>query len=333
MKAEPSVVVMGGGTGTYMVLSSLKRLPVRLTALMTMVDDGGSNKILRDQFGLLPTSGIRQAIVALSENDSLLRELFLYRFHQGAGIAGMTFGNLFMAALTDIMGSQSAAIAETQKLLQVRGMVLPISTDNVRLVAQYEDGERVVGEHIIDEPVNHTDRRIIQLSTEPTATISPPAQSAIAQADIIIMGPGDFYTNTVANLVVQGVPEAIAASPARVIFVGNLMTKPSETPHYTMRTFLAEFDKYLGLSNLDEVLLNNNMAYPAAALEHYAQQNAEPVVDDIVGNTYGSIQIKRADLISDEMFLPQAGDTLARSMVRHDGAKFAQCFAREWLPK
>ena len=113
----PSVVVLGGGTGSYTVLSSLRDKPVRLTAILTMVDDGGSNRILRDEFGLLPTSGVRQAMVALSRNRSLLRKLFMYRFHQGNGISGMTFGNLFLAAVTDIVGSQKKAIEETCRLL------------------------------------------------------------------------------------------------------------------------------------------------------------------------------------------------------------------------
>lgn len=145
------VVVIGGGTGTYTVLSGIRDYSVHVSALLTMVDDGGSNKVLRDEFGLLPTSGVRLALVALSTKSSLLRKLFMYRFSKGRGISGMTFGNLFLAAVADIEGSQEQAIKQTAELLSVKGEILPISYDHVRLVAFYENGMKVVGEHVIDE--------------------------------------------------------------------------------------------------------------------------------------------------------------------------------------
>lgn len=330
-KKLPSVVVIGGGTGTFMMLQSLKRLPVHLTALLTMVDDGGSNKVLRDQFGLLPTSGIRQCIVALSENDTLLRELFNYRFNKGQGIAGMTFGNLFMAALSDIVGSQEQAIAETMKLLRVKGEIYPISYDDVRLVARYEDGSEVVGEHLIDEPSHDGRLRIVDVRTEPEATISNEAKSAIENADYIIIGPGDFYTNTVANFVVKGVVEALRESKAQKIFVTNLMTKFGETYNYTATTFLDELDKYLGIEHLNCLVLNNNQGFPSEALAQYAKQNARPVFDDIDAGRYRHLKVYRADLLADQVFDAQAGDILSRSILRHDSDKFAQFFSQTFL--
>ena len=146
MQKTPHVVILGGGTGSYVVASGLNNMPVKISMLLTMVDDGGSNQTLRDEFGLLPTSGIRQAIVALADNQTILRELFTYRFHQGGkSIEGMTFGNLFMAAMADIMGSQKKGIEETCRLLQVKGDIIPVSYDDVRLVATYEDGSQVIG--------------------------------------------------------------------------------------------------------------------------------------------------------------------------------------------
>lgn len=311
-----------------MMLQSLKRLPVRLTALLTMVDDGGSNKVLRDQFGLLPTSGIRQCIVALSENDTLLRELFTYRFKKGDGLAGMTFGNLFMAAVTDIVGSQQKALQETMKLLQVKGEIFPISYDDVRLVAQYEDGTEVVGEHFIDEPQHGGALRITSLSTRPKASISDEAKNAILEADFIILGPGDFYTNTVANLIVEGVSDALRASPAHKIFVMNLMTKYSETPGFTAQTFLQELERYLGLESLDSVVINNNFDFPAGALEQYAREQAVPVEDDLESQP---VKVYREDLLADQIFGKQSGDALQRSIVRHDPEKFSQFFSRTFL--
>ncbi|MCQ3945023.1 MAG: hypothetical protein DPW11_04600, partial [bacterium] len=142
------IVVIGGGTGTYTVLRGLKKYhDIDISAVVTMSDDGGSNKVLRDEFGLLPTSGVRQCMVALSENEGLLRKLFSYRYYQGVGISGMTFGNLFMAAVSDITGSQREAIKQTAQLLDVRGKILPVSYETVSLLATYADGTEVLGEH------------------------------------------------------------------------------------------------------------------------------------------------------------------------------------------
>ena len=140
------IVVIGGGTGTYAILKGLKSFPVHLSAIISMTDSGGSNRVLRDEFGLLPTSDIRQCIAALASDNAngLIRELFTYRYNQGTGISGMTFGNLFMAALADICGSQEAAIEKTCQLLEVKGDIIPVTLDNTHLVARYENGEQVL---------------------------------------------------------------------------------------------------------------------------------------------------------------------------------------------
>src|SRR3989344_2157203 len=152
---QVKVVVVGGGTGTFTILSGLKKYPqLDLSVIVSMMDDGGSNRVIRDEFGLLPTSDIRQCIVALSEEKpgDLLRKLFSYRYNAGTGISGMTFGNLFMAALTDIYGNQQIAIKKTCEFLDVKGKVIPVTFDKSHLVARYENGKQVMGEHDIDEP-------------------------------------------------------------------------------------------------------------------------------------------------------------------------------------
>ncbi len=321
----PHVVIIGGGTGSYVLASGLRQQPVQITMLMTMVDDGGSNKTLRDEFGLLPTSGIRQAIVALSENQTVLRKLFTYRYHQGgAGLYGMTFGNLFMAAMSDIMGSQKAGIEETCRLLQVKGQILPISYDDVKLVATYEDGSQVVGEHLIDEPERDQPLRITSLATQPTATISPEAKTAILDADLIILGPGDFYTNTIANLVVEGVPAALSQTDAKIMFVTNLMTKLSETPAYTLQDFINDLNQYLPKKELNYLLVNNNEQYPKSALKLYESESAQPIHDDLPQDHLNGTKIIRADLLSTQVPEQAKGDQLARSMIRHDSAKLAR---------
>lgn len=325
MKERPSIVIIGGGTGTYTVLSGLRGRDAEITALMTMVDDGGSNKVLRDEFGLLPTSGIRLAMVALSKERSLLRELFLYRFHQGTGISGMTFGNLFLAAVADITGSQKEAIEKTCQLLSVEGNILPTSWDDVQLVARYEGGHEVIGEHKIDEPHHDGTLRIKKLSTIPKATISPEAKKAILSADLIVLGPGDFYTNTVANLVVGGVVDALKKSKGKLVFVMNLMTKYGEAYNYKASDYIFDLEHYFPLSRLNMILINNDTHYPGAAVTKYQKEKSIPVVDDL--KTAGiplSIKVIRQSLLSDEEVKREKGDTLKRSMIRHDSNKMAK---------
>ncbi len=326
MADKPRVVVMGGGTGSYVVASGLTTQPVEITMLMTMVDDGGSNRTIRDEFGLLPTSGIRQAIVALSKNKTLLRKLFTYRYSQGGqGLNGMTFGNLFMAAMADIMGSQKAGIEETCKLLQVEGQILPISYDDVRLVAEYENGLEVTGEHLIDEPEHDKHLRIKQLRTEPAAQLNPEAKRALLNADLIVMGPGDLYTNTIANLVVTGVVPTLQETPAPLLFVTNLMTTSSETYNYHQSDFFEDLNKYLPLEIFDYILVNNNPNYPQEVLSLYQQEQAQPITDDLKPEMINQkVKIIRTDLLSASVAEPQAGDQLKRSMIRHDAAKLTQ---------
>ena len=321
------VVVIGGGTGTYTVLLALRKKDYDITALLTMVDDGGSNKVLRDDFGLLPTSGVRLAMVALSSKPSLLRELFLYRFHKGKGISGMTFGNLFLAAVTDIVGSQEQAIEQTSDILKVKGKILPISSEDVRLVAEYENGLEVVGEHAIDEPEHDGKLKIVKLSTRPTATITEKAREEILNADSIIIGPGDFYTNTIANLVVEGVVDALIESKAQIIFIMNLMTKYGEAYEYKASTYLEDLKKYMPAERINIVLLNNDMDFPNDTLGKYEAEFSIPVRDDLDGYPLGDTQVVRAPVLSKKEEVPVKGDVLKRSMIRHDPEKLAKALA------
>lgn len=321
------IVVMGGGTGSYVVLRGLKQQVGKggeIVAVMAMADDGGSNKVLRDEFGLLPTSGIRQAIVALSEDESLLRELFTYRYWQGTGISGMTFGNLFMAALADILQSQERAIEETCRLLKVRGGIVPVTWDSTHLLAEYEGGLEILGEHMIDEAGKRVgSRRIVSLRTVPKAKVSKAAKEALATADLIVMGPGDLYTNTIANLVVAGVREAIESSRAKVVLVMNLMTKLGETAGYKASDFLNDLGKYLDLRRVDSVVINTDWEIDSQVLEAYKKEGAEIVEDDL-GEEYRGVKVVRAAVRSRRVFREQKGDKVRRSMVRHDADKLAR---------
>ncbi len=313
------LVAIGGGTGTFTLLTGLKDYPdLDISAIVTMADDGGSNRVLRDEFGLLPTSGIRQSIIALSKDTTLLRRLFQYRYYQGTGISGMTFGNLFMAAVSDILGSQKQAIAETCQLLGVKGHVLPVSYDNTSLVATYQDGTEVLGEHYIDvSNPKVAKQRIINLRTIPRIKIDEAARAAIKGAQLIILGPGDLYTNTIANLVVGGVAEAIKESSAKLVFVMNLMNRAGETYGYRASDFLTDLSQYLPPDRFDYLILNQDSALPPSILKKYASEGSDLVEDDLA-DTWHQAKVLRAKLLSNHRPKLAKGDILARSMVRHD---------------
>lgn len=323
---QPNIVCIGGGTGTFVVLKGLKRYPVRLSAIVSMSDSGGSNKRIRDEFGLLPTSDIRQCIVALSDENNgagLLRKLFMYRFDKGEGISGMTFANLFMAALTDILGSQQAAIRETGKVLRIHGTVIPVTYTNTNLVAVYEDGTKVVEEHVIDEPKHDGNLRISSLSLEPEAEPTEQALQAIQKADCIVLGPGDLYTSVLPNILVKGMKDAISKSKATVIYVINLMTKYGQTLNFSARDHIEELEKYLG-KRINHVLINTT-PLPKQALRVYEKTKEFPVKDDLLENS--SYKIHRDDIAGDEIIKKSGSDILVRSLIRHDSDKVAKVIA------
>lgn len=313
------IVAIGGGTGTFTLLTGLREYDnLDISAIVTMADDGGSNKILRDEFGLLPTSGIRQSVIALAKDKTLLRKLFEYRYYQGTGIAGMTFGNLFMAALSDIMGSQKEAIKETCKLLGVKGKILPVSYENTSLVAKYEDGTEVLGEHYIDlSNPKVAKQRIVNLRTIPEVMIDAEAEKAILESESIVIGPGDLYTNTVANLVVKGVPQAIEKSKAKVFFIMNLMSRLGEAYNYTAENFLEDISEYLNPDRLDFIVLNTDKDLSPELIKKYAEEGSV-LVQDNLSDFWHHAHVLRADLISHLETVKEKGDNLVRSMIRHD---------------
>jgi uncharacterized cofD-like protein len=325
---KKKIVVIGGGTGTYTVLQGLKKFEeLEISAIVTMADDGGSNKVLRDEFGLLPTSGVRQCMVALSANEGILRKLFSYRYYQGVGISGMTFGNLFMAAVSDVLGNQREAIKETARLLDVRGQVLPISYDKVSLLATYTDGTEILGEHLIDLGQGKVGRqRITCFRTVPQTKIDEEARRAITEAEMIILGPGDLYTNTVANLVVKGTAERIVKSQAKVVFVMNVMTKRGESYGYQAEDFLNDLGKYLPLSRVNYVIVNTDQTIERVVAKAYAKEEAEWVKDNLKPEFSSPIsgRIVRGKLLAKGRIEKEKGDKLARSMVRHDPDKLAK---------
>ncbi|MFH0749539.1 MAG: gluconeogenesis factor YvcK family protein [Candidatus Gottesmanbacteria bacterium] len=319
----PHVVCIGGGTGTFVVLKGIKHHPCTLSAVVSMSDSGGSNKRIRDEFGLLPTSDIRQCLVALSDEKNgkgLLRSLFMYRFEKGEGISGMTFGNLFMAALSDILGSQEEAIRQTGKVLRIHGSVIPVSFTKTNLTATYENGTTVNEEHVIDEPKHDGSLKITNIALEPKAAANPEAVEAIQSADLIVLGPGDLYTSVLPNLLVNGIVDAIQKSKATVVYIMNLMTKYGQTYNYSATDHVLVLEKYLG-KRMNAIIINNR-ELPQEALSMYAKYHELPVVDDLTSVEKDHIII-RADVVSSVVLAKSSSDNLVRSLIRHDSDKLA----------
>lgn len=322
---KQNVVVIGGGTGTHTLLRGLKLHKKRLdiTAVVTMADSGGSTGRLRDEFGYLPVGDVRMALAALAsdvgEHEELVRQLFLYRFDRGEGLCGHNFGNLFLVALTDILGSEEAAIRAAARVLRVAGSVVPVTTEKVDLVATYDDGVTIVGEHAIDEPPpERATSRITTLTTTPLATISEAAKEAILRADLVVLGPGDLYTSILANCVIGGVPEVLCSASGTLAFVSNLMTQPGQTTGMGLSHMVIELERYIGRP-LDHILCNST-PLPADLVARYAADGERPVTDTVGADA----RVVRKDLLASEVVLPARGDVLKRSFIRHDPAKLAR---------
>lgn len=286
------VVVIGGGTGIYAVLSGLRRFTTEITAVVSMSDNGGSSGTLRDEFGYLPPGDVRRCLVALADDEDsmLLRQLFEYRFERGWGLNGHTFGNLLLTALTDILGGTDRAIDEAARLLRIRGRVLPVTLTDTTLCAVLEDGNEIFGETDIDVRKVHHDVPISSVYLRPTAAVNPPVLDAIAGADLIVLGPGDLYTSVIPNLLVEGVSEAIASSRAKRVYICNVMTKHGETDGFSASDFIHAINRYLGMPDvLDCAILNYHESLPRHLYEKYKQERAEPVTIDL-GRCYESVR-------------------------------------------
>ncbi len=315
------ITVIGGGTGTTTVLEGLKnRRDLDISVIVGMMDDGGSNAIVRDEFGLLPLSDLRKSIIALSqENDGdILRNLFTYRFSQGDGLKGHTLGNLLMIAMTDITGSEVEAIEMFKYLFNVTGNIVPVTLDKVRLVAEYSNGTKVVGEHLIDEP--EEDLKIEKFYLDSKAKAYKGAVDTILNSEYIIIGPGDLYTTTLANIVVEGIPEALQETKAKIILIPNLMSKIGQTRNLTHMDMVNIMEKYIG-REVDYVLVNKGRI-PEYAYKRYLADGENLFKDDLKSNS--KRVIIRTDLVANSAIKKEKGDTLVRSLVRHDPAKLGK---------
>lgn len=308
---QKNVVVIGGGTGVFVVLTSLKNSPFHLSAIISMADSGGSTGILREEFGILPPGDVRRALIALSRSDNkILAKLFNYRFNEGYFLDGHSFGNLFLTALERVVGDFQKAILEAGRILNISGEVIPVTLENVTLVAQLKNGQVVYGEAAIDQRKNKKDASVAikKVWLQPKAKINPLAQKAILKADAIIVGPGDLYTSIIPNFLVEGVKEAVIKSKAKKIFITNIMTKKGETDKFTTADFIKIMEKYLGKKVFDYILINNKKP-DTKRLKKYKEEGAEFVKIVLTKDHEKNYQMIKEDLLR------------ARGLLRHDPKK------------
>jgi len=310
LPAGPALVAMGGGTGLSTLLRGLKQVTTNLTAVVTVSDDGGSSGRIRREMGILPPGDIRNCLVALADAEPLMTRLFQYRFDKsGNGLEGHTFGNLLIAAMTDVAGDFEAAVKESSKVLAIRGRVLPSTLDDVTLHAVLSDGREVVGETNIAGSGNRIARLFLEPESPPAL---PDALEAVRTADAVLVGPGSLYTSIIPNLLVGGMVEALKETPALVIYVCNVMTQAGETDGMTAADHLAAIIEHLGCNPFDYCLLNDRQP-SRQVLEAYRKEGAVMVRPS-------PEEIRRMGT------RPITADLLSRTnLARHDPNRLAAC--------
>ncbi len=270
------VVAIGGGTGLSNLLSGLKNYTHNITAIVTVADEGGSSGRLRKEFDILPPGDIRNCLVALADASGLMRRLFQYRFERGEGFEGHSFGNLFITAMKEVTGNFDVAIKESSKILAIKGQVLPVTLEKIRIKAEYIDGSTVEGEDVIPKKVIPIKK--ISLSPQGVKANEEAVQS-IKSADIIVMGPGSLYTSILPTLLVENITEAIKNSHALKIYICNVMTQYGETDGFTASMHIKALVEHTCPEILDCCILNS-AASDSSRLLRYAEQKSFPVIPD-----------------------------------------------------
>lgn len=319
---KQKIVTIGGGSGSFMVLSGLKKYPVDLSAIVSMADDGGSSGVLRDELGVLPPGDARQCLVALSKSSRLLRELFNYRYSNG-GLSGHSFGNIFLSTLEKITGGMDSAIKEAGQILRIRGQVLPVTLKNSRLVAVLKNGKKIIGENKIYG--SSLDSLVFKkLYLEPAASANPEIIPIIKQADKIVISPGDLYTSLIPNFLVKGLSEAVKKSKAKVVYVSNLMTKPGQTDGFNAVDYVKVLEKYSGKGVIDYVVYNKEKP-EEKILKKYLRKGESLVAAGNFDNAT-NVKLLSYNLLSHKIYKAEKNDALAnfRSLIRHDSDKLAK---------
>lgn len=321
-----NIVIIGGGTGTFTLLSGLRTFPSNNSVIVSSADDGGSTGVLRRELGVMPLGDIRQCLIGLSYTEPEMKALFSYRFQKGS-LAGHAAGNIILAALEKTTGSIEQAVALAARMLNVRGEIIPVTLFPTTLTATYRNGKRITGEHRVDAPQKHPHAAITALRLSPRAPANPLALAALARADAIIFGPGDLFTSVLPNLIVKGVREAVLASRAKKILITNIMTKRGQTDGFRASDFVRVLGEYLGGNGarraLDAAIVNTKKPEPAR-LTRYRKEHAQFVACDADRIKALGVSAAVADLLARDAVARVAGDPLERSTLRHDSEKTAR---------
>lgn len=306
----PKIVAVGGGTGLSMLLKGIKHITNNITAVVTVGDDGGSSGRLREEMGILPPGDIRNCIAALAGDEDLVTKLFQYRFKTGEGLEGHSFGNLFLTALCSITGDMVRAVKESSNVLSIRGRVLPSTLDDMKLVAEMEDGRIIHGESNIPEAHG----KIKRLFTDPqNCRALDDVIAAIKDADLIILGPGSLYTSVIPNLLIKEISEEIAKSNAKKIYVCNIMTQPGETDSYNVSDHVNALMQHAGSRKIiDTVLVNDTL--PSNLAQKYQMSGSYPVKIDTENIKKLGVKIFSRKLIQDSK----------EGLVRHSSNRVAR---------
>ncbi len=323
------IVALGGGTGLSIVLRGLKehvasrkkeRTPrpiADLAAVVTVTDDGGSSGRLRREYQVLPPGDIRNCMVALSKDEHLLGQLFQYRFPAGRGLAGHSFGNLFLTALTNVTGDFPEAVRVSAQVLAIRGRIFPSTAQNVTLEAELVDGRIVAGETNISKSRKRIRRvRLVPRRVRPV----PEVLQAIGAADLILVGPGSLYTSIIPNLLVEQVTEAILRARATCVYIANLMTQPGETEDYSVADHVRAIYEHTRQGLFDFVVINRTRVTPRL-LRRYGAQGAEPVEPSLEELQRMGLRYVTADLLHQD------------GVIRHDQSRLTNLLLNEFVKR
>ena len=305
----PRIVTIGGGTGLSVLLRGLRRHTDNLTAVITVADDGGSSGRLRRELGVLPPGDFRNCLVAMSEDESLLAELFQYRFEEGDGLKGHSFGNLFIVAMANVTDGFDQALVESSRVLAVRGRVVPATTSNLHLSARFKDGSTVNGESKITRHSGEIERLMIEPEE---ASAHPLAVRAIAEAELVVIGPGSLYSSILPNLLVSGISDAVRRTPATVVYICNVATQIGETGGYTLAEHVTALRRHTFEGIADYVIGNSNPPDIGDRFE------GESVVHD--GSPLKNTTILLSDLVDDSHPVRHDSDKLADAIMQIHGA-------------
>lgn len=321
---KKKIVTIGGGTGSFTLLSGLKKYNVDISAIVSMADDGGSTGVLRDELGVLPPGDVRQCLVALSDSSEMLRELMNYRFEEG-GLKGHNFGNLFLSALEKINKGFSKGVEEASRILNVKGDVIPVTNQDTNLFIELKNGQVLRGEDEINHNFDIEKIGIKKFHLSPRARANKKAIEKILEADLIVIGPGNHYCSILPNLLVDGIAKAINKSKATVVYNCNLVNKNGHTENFSLDDYVDSINKYIGTKRIDFVTFN--VKKPSKHLvEKYAKEKELLISFEEDNRKERNYRIVRADILSDKKPIYAKSDILAnkRAFIRHDNDKLAK---------